>query len=162
MIKIDWVDGSRDGQSWSRQTVMDSVIPYLYNFFCCSPHYPRRQVGRTVIGTMVRQASSFQNTSTLKSGYWDQLSELRDGTAARTVVDTTDRHKLRNLTTEYNSLYFVTDLQEGPSKIRRTVTSCVTPPWVGFPLKIKWVFWTINDYNYKISGVSLIIYLLGG
>ena len=24
------------------------------------------------------------------------------------------------------------------------------------------MFWTIHDYNYEISGVSLIIYLLGG
>ena len=111
---------------------------------------------------MVRRESSFQNTSTLKFGYLDRLSELHDGTASRTVVDTTDRHKLRNLTTEFNSLNFVMDLQDGPSEIRRTVTSCVTPPWVGFPLKLKWIFWTIHDYNYEISGVSLIIYLLGG
>ena len=96
VIKIDWVDGSRDGPSWSRRTVMDSVIPYLCNFFCCSPHYPRRQVGRTFIGTTVGRAASFQNTSTLKSGYWDRLSEHHDGAAARTVVDTMDRHKLRN------------------------------------------------------------------
>ena len=132
MIKTDRVDGSRDGPSWSRRTVMDSVVPYLCKFFCCSPHYPRRQVGRTVIGTTFRRGSSFQNTSTLKCGYWDRLSELHDGTGARTVVDTMGRHKLHN------------------------------PDWVGFPLKFKWVFWTIHDYNYGISGVSLIIYLLGG
>ena len=77
--------------------------------------------------TTVRRGSPFQNTSTLKSGYWDQLSELRDGTAARTVVDTTDRHKLRNPTIEFNSLNFMTELQDGPSPIRRPVTSCVTP-----------------------------------
>ena len=84
--KTDWVDGLRDGPSWTRRTRMDSVVPYLCNFFCCSPHYPRRQVGRTVIGTTVRRGSSFLNTSTLKSGYWDRLSELHDGTAGRTVT----------------------------------------------------------------------------
>ena len=60
---------------------------------CCAPHYPQRQVGRTVIDTTVRRGSPSQNTLTLKSGYWDQLPELHEGTAARTVVDTTDRHK---------------------------------------------------------------------
>ena len=115
VIKTDWVDRSHDKPSWSQRTVMDSVVPYLCNFFCCSPYYPRQQFGRTVIGTTVRRGSSFQNTSTLKSGYWDRLSELHDGTAARTVVYTTDRHKLRNLSTEYNSLNFVMDLQDGPS-----------------------------------------------
>lgn len=80
--KTNWVDGSRNWTSWSRRTVMDFVIPCLWNFFCCSPHYPRRQVGRTVIGTTVRRASSFQNTSNLKYGYLDQLSELHDGIAA--------------------------------------------------------------------------------
>ena len=132
LIKTDWVDGSHDGPSWSRRAVIDSVVPHLCKFFCCSPHYPRRQVGRAVIGTTVRQGSSFQNTSTLKSGYWDRLSKLHDGTSARTVVDTTNHHNLRNST-------------------------------VGrIPLKFKWVFWTIHDYNYEISGVSSIIYLLGG
>ena len=82
-----------DGHSWSRRTVIDSVVPYLCNFFCCSPHYPRRQVGQTVIGTMICRVSPFKNTSTQKSGYWDQLSELCDGIAARTVVGKTDRHR---------------------------------------------------------------------
>ena len=29
MPKRGWVDGPRDGPSWSRRTVMDSVVPYL-------------------------------------------------------------------------------------------------------------------------------------
>ena len=74
--------------------------PILVKLSCCAPHYPQRQVGRTIIVTTVRRGSPFQNTSALKFGYWDQLSELHDGTAGRTVVDTTDRYKSRNLTTE--------------------------------------------------------------
>ena len=34
----------------------------------------------------------------LKSGYWDHFSELHNEPGGRTVIDTTDRHKLRNPT----------------------------------------------------------------
>ena len=34
----------------------------------------------------------------LESGYWDHFSELHDEPAGRTVIATTDRHKLRNPT----------------------------------------------------------------
>ena len=34
----------------------------------------------------------------LEYGYWDYFSELHDEPAGRTVIDTTDRHKLRNPT----------------------------------------------------------------
>ncbi|TMW96658.1 hypothetical protein EJD97_007033, partial [Solanum chilense] len=34
----------------------------------------------------------------LQSGYWDHFSELHDEPAGRTVIDTMDRHKLRNPT----------------------------------------------------------------
>ena len=44
LLKRVWVDGPCDGPSWSQQTVMDSIVPYLCNFFCWSLHYPRRQV----------------------------------------------------------------------------------------------------------------------
>ena len=133
LIKNDWVDGSREGPSWSWWTMLNSVVPYLCNFFCCSPHYPRRQVGQTVIGTTVRRGSSFQNTSTLKSGYWDRLSELHDKTAARTVVDTTDRHK---------PPYWIwlSELCDEPAG--RTVIDTTgrhklrNPDWVGFLLKV--------------------------
>ena len=29
MPKRGWVDGPRDGSSWTRRTIMDSVVPYL-------------------------------------------------------------------------------------------------------------------------------------
>ena len=29
MQKQGWVNGPRDGPSWSRRTVMDSVVPYI-------------------------------------------------------------------------------------------------------------------------------------
>ena len=28
--------------------------------------------------------------------------------------------------------------------------------------RFKWVFWTIHNYNYEISGVVLLIYLVNG
>ena len=67
-----------------------------------------------------------------------------------------------NLGTGTNSLNFVTDLQDGPSQAWRTVTICITPHDVRLPLNFKGVLWTIHNYYYKISGVSLIIYLVGG
>ncbi|TMW82756.1 hypothetical protein EJD97_005029, partial [Solanum chilense] len=72
--------------------------PILMQFLLLLSSFPRRQVLRTVIGTMVRQGSSFQNTSTLGIWVLDYLSELHDEPAGRTVIDTTDRHKLRNPT----------------------------------------------------------------
>ena len=47
---------------------------------------------------------SFQNTSTLGIWVLDYFSELPDEPAGRTVVDTTDRHGLRNPTLGQNSL----------------------------------------------------------
>ena len=67
-----------------------------------------------------------------------------------------------NLGTGTNSLNFVTDLQDGPSQVQQTVTICVTPHGVRLPLNFKGVLRTIHVYNYEISGVSLIIYLVGG
>ena len=115
VIKTDWVDRSHDKPSWSQRTVMDSVVPYLCNFFYRSPHYPRRHVGRTVIGTPVRRGSSFQNTSTLKSGYWDRLSELHDGTTGRAVLQV--RHKVQRVKFSSEVTQFVTVrcIYDGPS-----------------------------------------------
>ena len=77
---------------------MNSVVPYLVQFFCCFLHSPRRQVCRTVIGTTVRRGSSLQNTSTFGIWVLDHFSDLRDEPARRTVISMTDRHKLRNPT----------------------------------------------------------------
>ena len=82
---------------------MDSVVPYLCNFFFWSFHYPRRHVWRIVIGTPVRRGSSFQNTSTLGIWVLDYFTKLDDEPVVRTIIDTTDRHKLRNPTLGQNS-----------------------------------------------------------
>ncbi|TMX04316.1 hypothetical protein EJD97_009982, partial [Solanum chilense] len=42
----------------------------------------------------------------LESGYWDYFSELHHEPAAWTVIDTTDRHGLRNPTLGQSSLSF--------------------------------------------------------
>ena len=62
-----------------------------------------------------------------------QISELRDGRAARTVVGTTDRHRLFN---EFDPLNFVTEAagwtvagMTGRQRMRN-------PNWVGFLLKV--------------------------
>ena len=31
-----------------------------------------------------------------------------------------------------------------------------------FPIDSKWVFWIILNYNYEVSGIVLLIYLVGG
>ena len=81
-----------DGLSWtpSSHTCAISSAALL--------HYPRRQVWRTITGTTVRRGPSFQNTSTLGIWVLDYFSELHDEPAGRTVIDTTDRQKLRNPT----------------------------------------------------------------
>ena len=68
-----------------------------------------------------------------KIGYWEQLSELRDDMAGRTVVGTTDRHRpfSEKLVSE------LCDVSAG-----RTVTGTMTrhrlrnPDWVGFLLNV--------------------------
>ena len=40
----------------------------------------------------------FKTLELLEYGYWDYFSEIHDEPAGRTVIDTTDRHKLRNPT----------------------------------------------------------------
>ena len=64
----------------------------------------------------------------LKLGTEDQLSELCDGMAGRTVTGVTDRHRVFN----GNPLFGPCDLQDGPSQARRPVTGCVIPVEVGF------------------------------
>ncbi|TMW90389.1 hypothetical protein EJD97_015781 [Solanum chilense] len=58
----------------------------------------------------------FKTLQLLKIGYWEQLSDLRDGSAGRTVVGTTDRHRLFK---EIESLKFATDRHshDGPSQV---------------------------------------------
>ena len=77
----------------------------------------------------------------------------------RTVVGTTDCHRVLN---KIDSLNFVTEAAG------RTVAGTTgrhrlrNPDWVGFVLKVLRGVWTIPSYDYKVSGLMLIIQLLGG
>ena len=112
-----------DGPSWtpSSHTCGISSAALL--------HYPRRQVWRTVIGTMFRRGPSFQSTSTL--GIWVLGSLL--WTSWQTCR--TDRH--RHYVTSFVTPHLVR-LPYLPSAAalrchRRTVTSFVTPHLVRLP-----------------------------
>ena len=64
----------------------------------------------------------------LESGYWDHFSELHDEPTGRTIIATTDRHKLHNPTlgwTSPSSFSSCTAATYRPSQARRTVISSV-------------------------------------
>ena len=75
--------------------------------------------GRTVTGVMDRHGDFSENP----------FSERHDGSAGRTIVGTTGRHRLLK---EIESL---TNLHDGPSQARRAVTGCVIPVEVGILVK---------------------------
>ena len=81
-----------DGPSWtpSSHTYAISSAALL--------HYPWWKVWWTVIGTMVRRGSSFQNNWILGIWVLDYFSELYDEPVGRAVMATTVRHALRNPT----------------------------------------------------------------
>ena len=94
----------RLGRRTMRRTVMDSVVPYLCNFFCCYLYSPRRKVSQTVIGTTVRRGSRSKTLQLLESGYRDHFSELHDEPVGWNIIATTDRHKLHR----WSLLHFFT------------------------------------------------------
>ena len=71
----------------------------------------------------------FKTLQFLRIWYRERPSELRDGSAGRTVVGTTGRHRLLK---EIESL---TNLHDGPSQARRAVTGCVIQVEVGILVK---------------------------
>ena len=81
------------------------------------------QARRTVV---IRR---FKILQLLRIWYRERFSERRDGSAGRTVVGTTGRHRLLK---EIESL---TNLHDGPSQARRAVTGCVIPVEVGILVK---------------------------
>ena len=81
------------------------------------------QARRTVV---IRR---FKTLQLLRIWYRERFSERRDGSAGRTVVGTTGRHRLLK---EIKSL---TNLHDGPSQARWAVTGCVIPVRVGFLVK---------------------------
>ena len=87
-------------------------------------------------------------------GYWNRLSELRDDMTGRTVVGTTDRHRPCD---EVESLNSVPTQQDERSQARRPVTGCVIPGWVRFLLNVLRGVLDYSCYNYKFSGLMLII-----
>ena len=74
-----------------RRPILGAILLLLSSF-------PRRQLWRTVISTMVRRGSRFKILQLLESGYWDHFSDLHDELAGRTVIAMTDRHNIRNPT----------------------------------------------------------------
>ena len=77
---------------------MESVVPYLAIssaalFIPLNGKYDGpSQAQRSVEGLR------FKTLHLLESGYWNYFSELHDEPAGRTVIATTDRHKIRNPT----------------------------------------------------------------
>ena len=96
--KRGWVDRPRDGSSWSRRIVMDSVVPYLCNFFCCSSSLP--------------STASMTDRHRHNGPSWAFVPK---------------HFNSWNMGTGITSLNFMTNLQDRPSLTRRTVTSFVTP-----------------------------------
>ena len=68
----------------------------------------------------------------LKLGTENQLSELRNEMAGRTVTGVTDR---RRPLVEIWVSELCDDLQDGPLQARQPVTACVIPVGVGFLVK---------------------------
>ena len=103
MPKCGWVNGSRDGPSWSRRTIVDSVVPYL------------------AISLLL---SSFPSTASMTDHH-------RHNGPSRVFIS--KYFNSWNLGTGITSLIFTTNLQDGPSELRWTVTSFVIPHLVRLP-----------------------------
>ena len=71
----------------------------------------------------------FKTLQLLRIWYKERFFERRDGSAGRTVVGATGRHRLLK---KIESLMY---LHDGPSQARRAVTGCVIPVGVGFLVK---------------------------
>ena len=102
----------------------------------------RRTPRRNITGTTDRRGCLVpKHLKILKLGTENQLSELCDGMAGRTVTGVTDRRdptfqntkKIWNWVLKIDSLNFVTEWQDGPSQAWRTVTD----PW--------WTFRSLNS-----------------
>ena len=103
LSKRGWVDGPRDGSPWSRRTVMDSVIPYLMKFLLLLSSLP------STVGMTDRYEHNGSRGSVPKHlNSW-------------------------NLGTGTTSLIFMTNQQDGPSWLQRSVTHSVTPHLVRLP-----------------------------
>ena len=104
MPKRGWVDGPRDGPSWSQQAIMDSVISYLVQFLLLLSSFPSK-------ASVTDRHRHNGPSRVFVSKYFNSW----------------------NLGTGITSLIFTTNLQDGPSEPRHTVTSFVSPHLVRLP-----------------------------
>ncbi|TMW80543.1 hypothetical protein EJD97_018558 [Solanum chilense] len=114
MSKRGWVDGPRDGSSWSRWAVMDFVVPYFENsstilFIILDGRYD----GSSQAQWSVEGLCSI-TLELLEFGYWDYFSDLHDEPTGRTVMATTVRHALRNPTLGQTSPCFFSSFTTMP------------------------------------------------
>ena len=114
----------------------------------------RRTPRRNVMGTTDRRGGLVPKyLENLKLGTENQLSELCDGMAGRTITGVTDRH--RPLVEIWVS-ELCDDLQDGSSQARRAVTCCVNPSLSrNSSIVLRDVF-DYSCFNYKVSGLMLI------
>ncbi|TMX01699.1 hypothetical protein EJD97_023881 [Solanum chilense] len=98
MSKRGRVDGPRDGSSWSRRAVIDSVVLYFANssvalFITLDGMYDGlSQAQRSVEGL------HSITLELLEFGYWNYFFDHHDEPAGWTVMATTVHHALRNPT----------------------------------------------------------------
>ena len=78
MSKRGWIDGHHDESSWSRRTVMDSVVPYFANsstalFITLDGRYDgSSEAQRSIEGLRSK------TLELLEYGYWDYFTDLHD------------------------------------------------------------------------------------
>ena len=95
--KCGWIEGTRDGSSWSRRTVMDSVVPYLAIYFAAlfipldgqydGPSQAQRSIEGLRSKTLFIENKNLINFMTI----------LQDGPSQtrRTVIDSVTPHLVR-------------------------------------------------------------------
>ena len=94
MSKRGWVDGPRDGSSWSRWSVMGFVVPYFVNsydtlFITLDGSYDgSSQAQRSVEGLRSKIIEL------LEFGYCDYFSDLHDEPARRTWLRQSVTHSV--------------------------------------------------------------------
>ena len=104
LSKRGWIDGHREELSWSRRTVMDSVLPYLMKFLLLLTSLP----------STAGMTDRYEHNGPPRVSVPKHLNSWNMGTGA-------------------TSLIFMTNLQDGPSWLRRSVTHSVTPHLVKIP-----------------------------
>ena len=103
MSKCGWVDGPREGSSWSQRAIMDSVVSYFVNFF---PSLFITLDGRCDGSSQAQRSVESLYSITLKLfefGFWDYFFDIHDEQAGRTVMDKMFRHARRKTTLGQNS-----------------------------------------------------------